>query len=134
MSGDLIGRSVSISIGGTVVATARTKSLTINNSSINVTADDDDGIQKLLDVPGEKSVDVSVDGMRLLETTDLLDLSLSATPSAEIIFTFGGSGTGYTITGQFFQNSYGESLPYNDAITFTSSYSSAGAVVKADTP
>jgi predicted secreted protein len=127
MSGDIVGRSVSISIGGVVVATARTKSLTINNSAINVTADDDAGIQKILDTPGEKSVEVSVDGMRLSATVDLLELSLSAAPTAEIVFTYAT----YTITGTFFQTSYSESVPYNDAVTFSSSYSSQAAVVKA---
>lgn len=132
MSGDMIGRKVAISIGGTVVATGRTKSLTVTNSTINVTADDDDGIQKLLAEPGEKAVDTSIDGMRLLADTTLLDLSLAATTQAEIVMTFGEVGTGYTLTGQFNQTNYAESIPYNEAITFTSSYSSAGEVVKAD--
>jgi len=129
MSGDIIGRKVSISIGGTVVATARTKSLTINNTSINVTADDDAGIQALLAEMGEKAVSTSVDGMRLLADTTLLELSLSSTPSAEIVLTYEG---GYTLTGTFFQDSYSEALAYNDAVTFSSSYSSSGAMVKAN--
>lgn len=132
MSGDMTGRKVAISIGGNVVATARTKSLTVTNSTINVTADDDDGIQKLLAEPGEKAVEASVDGMRLLTDTTLLDLSLAATTQASIIFTFGAVGSGYTLTGLFNQSNYSESIPYNEAVTFTSSYSSAGEVVKAD--
>ena len=131
MAGDLIGRSISMTIGGSVVAEGRTKSLTINNSAINVTGDGDDGIQKILDEAGEKSVDLSYDGLRLLSDTTLLDLSLSSTPTAEIIFTVGGSGTGYTLTGDFFMSSYGESVPYNEAVTFTASFSSQAAVVKA---
>lgn len=130
MSGDMAGRKVTISIGGTVVATARTKSFTVTNSTINVTADDDDGIQKLLDIPGEKAADISVDGMRLLADTTLLDLSLATVTQAEIILTFPGTG-GYTLTALFNQTSYGESAPYQDAVTFTSSYSSAGEIVKA---
>jgi predicted secreted protein len=125
--GDLIGRKVTISIGGVLVATGRAKSLTINNSAINVTTDDDDGIQKILDEMGEKSVEMSVDGMRLEAVTDLLELSLSATPKAPIVLTY----LTYTLTGDFFQTSYSESIPYNDAVTFSSSYSSQGAVVKA---
>ena len=131
MSGDTIGRKVTISIAGTIVATARTKSLTINNSSINVTADDDAGIQKLLDDMGEKSVDISVDGMRLAAVTDLLDLSLTATPKAAVIFDFNGA---YTIEGDFFQNSYAENMAYNDAVTFSSSFSSQAAVTRTPAP
>jgi predicted secreted protein len=131
MSGDLAGRKVIISIGGSVVATARTKTFTVTNSTINVTAGDDDGIQKLLDVPGEKAVSMSVDGMRLKADTTLLDLSLAASTQAEIIMTVDDT---YTLTGLFNQDSYGESAPYNEAVTFTSSYSSAGPVVKATLP
>ena len=130
MSGDMAGRKVTISVGGSVVATARTKSFTVTNSTINVTADDDDGIQKLLDIPGEKAAEISVDGMRLLADTTLLDLSLAAVTQAEIVMTFPGTG-GYTLTALFNQTNYSENASYQDAVSFTSSYSSAGEVVKA---
>ncbi len=127
MSGDTLGRKVSITIGGNVVASARTKTLTINNSSVNVTADDDSGIQALLDEMGEKSVDLSVDGMYLSTDETLLDLSLSTTPAADVVLDF----ETFTISGRFFQNSFSNGVPYNEAITFSSSFSSSGAVVKA---
>lgn len=130
MSGDTIGRKVSISVGGSVVATARTKSLTINNSAINVTTDGDAGIQELLAESGEQSVEVSVDGLFLSSDTALLDEALTAPNSAAlsaIVFDYGT----FTITGNFKQTSYNEGMPYNDAITFSASYSSSGAVVKA---
>lgn len=131
MSGDTSGRKVTISIGGVVVATSRTKSLTINNTSINTTDDDDNGIQALLDVPGEKSVEVSLSGMRKKATTDLLDLSLSDTPAAELVLTYDDA---YTLTGPFFMTSYSENAAYQEAVTFDSSFSSRGAVVKAVIP
>ena len=55
---EMLGRKVSISIDGTVVANARTKSLSINNTTINVTSDGDDGIQRFLTEAGEKSVEL----------------------------------------------------------------------------
>ncbi|MCK4957751.1 MAG: hypothetical protein KAT00_00085 [Planctomycetes bacterium] len=128
MAGDLIGRKVTISMAGVVVATARTTSLTINNSSINVTDGSDNGIQKLLDDMGEKSVDVSVDGMYLSTDQTLLELSLTPTPKGEIVLTF---GTEFTITGDFFMNSFSNGAPYNDGVTFSAAFSSQGAVVKA---
>ncbi len=134
MSNEILGRKVTISIGGNVVAVARTKSLTINNSVINVTSDGDDGIQRLLSEPGEKSVEVSVDGLAdnvvAGETNPLLDTALGSDLSSEIIFDYGT----YTLTGTFMQSSYSESLAYNDAVTFSAAYSSSGAVVKAVTP
>lgn len=130
MAGDTLGRKVTISVGGTVVATARTKSLTINNSSINVTTDGDDGIQELLDETAEQSVEMSVDGLHLSTETGLLDDALVAPNSATlktVVFNFGN----FTITGSFKQTSYSLGVPYNEAVTFSASYSSSGAVVKA---
>ena len=120
-----LGRKVTISVGGSVVAVARTKSLTINNEPVNVTTDGDDGIQQLLDEPGEKSVEVSVEGIGDQET--FIAKALSNDLMEAVIFNYGT----FTVTGDFFQASYNEGLPYNDAITFTASYQSSGAVVKA---
>jgi predicted secreted protein len=125
MAGEQLGRKVTISVGGNVVATARTKSLTINNSPINVTADGDDGIQRMLTEQGEKAVEVSVEGLSF--GSDLMDVALGDNLVQEIIFDYGT----YTITGDFFQASYAETMPYNEAMTFSASYSSSGAVVKA---
>lgn len=122
---EMLGRKVSISVGGTVVANARTKSLAINNTTINVTNDGDDGIQRFLDEMGEKSVEVSVDGLEIDDA--LLEISLGTDISTEIIFTY----PTYTITGTFVMPSYSQSLPYNEAVTFSASFSSSGAVVKA---
>ena len=71
---------------------------------------------------GEKAASASVDGMRLLADVALLELSLSATPSTEMVLTYAGTG-GYTLTGTFFQDSYSEAIAYNDAVTFSSSFS-----------
>ena len=120
-----VGRIVTVTLDAVVVAAARTKNLTINNSPINVTTDDESGIQALLDVPGEKAVEISIDGIAADDT--LMDLSLSGTPTGTIVFTY----PTYTITGEFFMSSYSEGLPYNEAITFSASFSSNGAVVKA---
>ena len=128
MAGDTIGRKVTISVAGAVVATARTTSLTVNNSSVNVTDGSDAGIQKILDEMGEKSVDVSVDGMYLSTDQALLELSLTTTPQAEIILNFDDV---FTMTGDFFMTSFSNGMPYNDAVTFSAAFSSQGVVAKA---
>ena len=120
-----LGRKVTISVGGSVVAVARTKTLTINNEPVNVTADGDDGIQKMLNEPGEKSVETSIDGLGDQES--FITKALSDDLIEEVVLNYGT----FTITGDFFQASYSEGLPYNDSITFTASYQSSGAVVKA---
>ena len=120
-----LGRKVTISVGGSVVAVARTKSLTINNEPVNVTTDGDDGIQQLLNDPGEKSVEISLEGLG--DQDSFITKALSNDLIEELILNYGT----FTITGDFFQASYSEGLPYNDSITFTASYQSSGAVVKA---
>lgn len=122
-----LGRKVTISVAGSVIAVARTKSLTINNEPVNVTTDGDLGIQTLLNEPGEKSVEISVEGIG--DQAAFVTKSLGSDLVEEIIFTYGTTAGDTIITGDFFLTSYGEGLPYNDAITFTATYQSTGAVV-----
>lgn len=121
------GRAVIVSLDSTPIAAARTKSLTINNSVIDVTTDDDAGIRTLLAEPGEKAIDISIDG--LLEDDVLLNLSLAADTTGTFEFNY-GSGN-YKLTGTFNMTSYSEGLSYNDAVTFSASFSSSGAITKA---
>jgi len=129
MSGDTIGRAIILSVDGTAVAAGRTKSITINNSVINVTADNDAGVQALLATPGEKAVEISMDGMMDAADETLLDLSLSGTDISKPLEWNLGSGK-YKIAGTFMMTSYSQGAPYNDATTFSAAFSSSGAVVK----
>ena len=122
-----LGRKVTIKIGGNVIAAARTKNLTINNEPVNVTTDGDDGIQTLLAEPGEKAVSVSVEGLG--DQTALVDVALGDDLIEAVEFDYGT----FTISGDFFQASYTEGQPYNDAITFTAEYQSSGAVLRSGT-
>jgi predicted secreted protein len=119
-----LGRKVTIKIGGVAIAAARTKNLTINNEPVNVTTDGDDGIQTLLNEAGEKAVSVSVEGLG--DQTALVDVALGDDLIEAIEFDYGT----FSITGDFFQASYQEGMPYNDAITFTAEYQSTGAVLR----
>jgi len=119
-----LGRKVTIKIGGVAIAAARTKNLTINNEPVNVTTDGDDGIQTLLNEAGEKAVSVSVEGLG--DQTALVDVALGDDLIEAIEFDYGT----FSITGDFFQASYQEGMPYNDSITFTAEYQSTGAVLR----
>ncbi len=128
MANEIMGRAYTISVDGTDVATARTKGFTINNTVVNVSSDVDSGLQRLLDVPGEKSIEVSVEGLVDPTDTTLFDLANSGTDIVgSVVFT---SST-ETITGDFAITSYNEGMPYNDAVTFSASFSSDGAIVRA---
>lgn len=128
---ELAGRKVTIKQGDPLVAiaTARTKTLTINNESIDVTSDTDDGIQRFLNEPGQKSVEISVEGMFDVSDDTLPTLALSNDLITDMEMSY-GSGN-YDLTGSFFMTSYSEGQTYNDAVTFSATFASSGAIVKA---
>lgn len=128
---EMIGRKVTIQQGDPLaaIATARTKSLTINNESIDVTSDTDDGIQRFLNEPGQKSVEISVEGMFDVADDTLPTLALSSDLITDMEMSY-GSGA-YSLAGDFFMTSYSEGQTYNDAVTFSATFASSGAVVKA---
>src|SRR5690554_280622 len=127
---EILGRKVTVSIDSVVRATARTKSLTIANEAVDVTSDGDDGIQRFLNEMGQKSVEVSVEGMFDSADETLPDLALGNDLIVPVELDYGT----YTIAGDFFMNSYSEGQTYNDATTFSATFASSGAVVKTATP
>lgn len=120
-----LGRKVTVSVDGDVVATARTTSMTVNNESVNITSAGDDGVRRLMDEPGEKSVEITLDGLYTDES--LYDLAQGASLLTAVVLTY----ETYTLTGDFFLASYNEGQPYNEAITFSATLQSSGAVTKA---
>lgn len=126
---ELLGRKVTIAQGDTptVIAVARTKTLSINNEPVDVTSDGDDGIQRFLNEMGQKAVEVTVEGMFDSADETLIDLSLSNDLITALEFDY----STYTISGDFFMSAFSQSMAYNDAITFSATFASSGAVVKA---
>jgi predicted secreted protein len=127
MANEIIGRAVPITIGGTVQAVARTKSLTLSNETINVTADGDDGIQRILNVPGEKSAEWAVDLMFDSSDDDLVDKVLSTTDISTLVSADFGA---WTLSGTFVLSNASLTLAYNDAITMSVTLMSSGAITK----
>lgn len=125
---EMLGREVEISVGGVVIAEARTKTLTINNTAIDITTDGDDGIQRILSKPGKKSVDLSVEGLTNDDT--MLAASLGDNLLEDVVLDYGT----FTLTGSFFQSSYSEGMPHEEAKTFSASYMSSGVLLKTATP
>lgn len=126
MANEILGREVPITIDGTLQGVARTKSMTINNEPVNVTADDDDGIQRLLDKPGEKSVEMTVALMFDSEDVDLIDTSLTDSVIVPVELDYGT----YTRSGDFFIASVGVAHEYNTAVTVDVTLQSSGEFVK----
>lgn len=125
------GRLVSILRAGAVVAGARTKSLKIGGSPIDVTSDDDAGVRQLLAQAGQVDVSISVSG--ILVNDQLVTESLSATArTQQTAFTFNSGWTGspdhLTFSGSFFLASFEIGAEYQGATTFSAEFQSAGAV------
>lgn len=132
MSGALKGRSIIIRRNGIIVAGVRTKSITIGGSPIDVTTDDDDGVRKLMDQPGQVDVSISVSGIVLNEV--LRNESLSTSDRvATTQFTYkegfeGSPADSHGFSGDFFLASYSETGEYQGMTTFEAEFQSAGPV------
>lgn len=126
MANEILGREIPVTIDGTLIGVARTKSMTINNEPVNVTSDGDDGIQRILAKPGEKSVEASVTFMFDSDDESLIDTALSQDCIVPISFDFGD----YQREGDFFISSIGTTMEYNDAVSIDVSLQSTGAFIK----
>ena len=126
MANEILGREIPVTIDGTLVGVARTKSMTINNEPVNVTSDGDDGIQRILATPGEKSIEASVTFMFDSDDESLIDTALGNDAIVPISFDFGD----YQREGNFFIASVGTTMEYNDAVTVEVSLQSSGAFIK----
>lgn len=121
---EILGRKVIVSVDSTPIATARTTSFTVNNEAVNITSVGDDGIRRIFAEPGEKSVEIQIDG--LYEGSGLMDIALNGSLIKDVVLDYGS----YTVEGDFFMSSYNEGQPYNDAVTFSATLMSTGAIVK----
>ena len=125
---EILGRKVTVTVGTDVIATARTTSLAINNEAVNITSAGDDGIRRIMAEAGEKSIEITLDG--LYTDSSLMDVALNGTLIQDVILDYDT----YTLTGDFFLSSYNEGQPYNEAVTFSATLMSTGAVIKTATP
>lgn len=118
-----VGRTLTLTYGGAAIAGARTKTITINGTPVDITSDDDSGYRTLLEASGEKQIDMSIEG---LAKDDVLveALANNGTLIAEAVLTL---PSGATITGDFRLNSVELGAPYNDAVTFTAELQSTGS-------
>ena len=120
------GRTLTIKEGSDVLASgAQTKTVTVNNEPVDITSDCDDGYRTLLDVTGQSSVDISIEGVTKDER--LLEASVTGQVFLEDITV--EWSTGATLVGDFYLANYEDNGTYNDAVKFTASLQSSGAYV-----
>lgn len=121
-----IGRNMKILKSSVELLGIRTKSFSINGTPIDITTDDDLGYRTLLAEAGEKSIDISFDGI----TKDavlraIINGGTTAHMLTDVTLEY---ANGDTITGcDWFLTNLDESGTYNDAVTFSGSMQSSGA-------
>lgn len=125
-----IGRAVLLSLVEgtelTLLAAAKTKSLTWNDEPVDITSDDDAGWRKLLDdVSGTKSVDISIEG--ILKSTQL---SAIAEAGLDVDLQF-DVPTVRKWSGTFRLTSFEIGAETAEGATFSASFSSSGPVTGA---
>lgn len=121
------GRAVTIKRGAVtpvLLAGVRTKSFSLNGEAIDITNDDDAGVRKLMQEPGELSMEISVSGITKDDVLRLEALSLTDRTSVTE-FTFPGAVAG-KIAGDFYISAYTETGEYKGVATFEATFMSAG--------
>ena len=124
-----VGRKAVLSIGSPAVAVAaiRTKTMSLANEPVDITSDDDVGFRKLLADPGNKTLDITIEGVAKDVPTfaSLMALAVSGTDILDnVTLLFPAIGT---IAGEFVVSAFEVGAPYNEAATFSCTLQSAGA-------
>ncbi len=123
-----VGRDLTLEYPtGTVIAGVRTRSFAIDASPIDVTTDDDSALRTLLEEPGQRMIDISVEGL-LKNDALLADIigGSSFIQELTINLPFAG-GTPGKIVGDFRFNNFESSGEYQGSITFSATLQSTGA-------
>jgi predicted secreted protein len=120
------GRLCVIKKGGTAIAGGRTVGVSWNGAPIDITDQSDSGMQTFLDnVLSSDTLELTIDGME--EDQVLRDIAMNAVNSAKFLadltFTY---PNGDVISGDFILTSYSETGGYEDAQTFTATFTSDG--------
>lgn len=118
------GRDLLIKKGSATLAGIRTKTISAAGEPIDITSDDDNGFRTLLACPGNRSLDISFDGI----TKDAVLRSVVLTGGDDYLLEdiTVEYPNGDTISGSFFLTNVDETGAYNDAITFSGSLQSSG--------
>ena len=118
----VLGRKITLTMGGQPVAGVTSKGYTINNEPVDVSTDDADGFRELLATPGSQSLDVSLSGV----TKDLSLLRSNIENSSQIYALEFAYENGSKLTLDGFMASYAATGEFNGAETFEASFQSSG--------
>jgi len=121
----LSGRKLRLKRGSTAIAGARSDSITINNEPIDITSKDDAGWRTYLADAGVRSIDCEVQGVTIDST--FLALAVGAGSALLEAYTVEVLGIG-SFSGNFYLASLALTGEQADAVTFTATIQSSGAI------
>lgn len=122
-------RDLTIDWDSTTIANVRSKTFGVSAEPVDVTTDDDNGWRTLLNDPGVRSVEVTVDGIADNEAVlaDIMaanDLTLALSATLPTSLTTAGSLSGTFFVSAFEYNGSGS----DGAVEFSATFQSSGAV------
>lgn len=113
--------------GYTKIAAVQTKSATRGREAVDVTSDDDDGNRRLLPTPGNRTLDVSVEGV--VTSTNFGDLQdLYNSDEFADIKIVNADGSAETAEDGFFVTSFERSGEQDGHVAFTMEIQSSGPI------
>lgn len=123
------GRDIIIRDASDDVIAVANVTVTVNNSAVDVTRNDDQGFVTVLSRPGTKQISLSGGGAtedNTLLTVAVSGANLLAAYSVEFL-NDAGSAVAYTIAGNWFLSSYVETGNHDGAREFTLELATSGA-------
>lgn len=127
------GRGQTVKKGGTTIAGIQEKTISFDDTPIDVTTDDSAGFQTLLDVSGNKVCGIDLNGVT--NSYFLRDIASDPDGSGyitDLSFVFAAGTAGKTIlTGNWYMTGYKETGTYKESVTFTATFTSSGAWARA---
>ena len=132
------GRDINIRDSADALVSTASATISINNSPVPVTENDDLGFVTVLERPSTKQVTLSISGFHDEDDTRFLDKSLAVAGTTlleDFTIEFMDSATGvtsvvYAIEGTFHLGSYSATGAQDGAIEFTAELASSGAFNK----
>lgn len=119
-----VGRKLKIKKGGVTLLGIRSKTFTYNGEPIDLTDGEDDGFRVLDEETGERSIDISFDGV--VKDSIFRDLALGQEASLFLDDITLEWPNGDVLTGNFYLSSFEETGAYKDALTMSGQLQSSG--------
>lgn len=122
----LLGRDVTMTVGGATLLGVVNKAIAINNSGIEVTDDQSSGYRELLAKGGLKSLDLSISG--ITKNYELMNTMFAATQMCAVSIDLGDATTESNLAFDALLTSIEHSGDANESFEFSAELQSSGTI------